>query len=353
MTLKPVLFFLLLFISYAAVAQHPDLTERIDSLIQMQRPRALNGIVMIAREGKPIYSAMHGVSDVAQQKALQAHDQFIIGSLSKQITAVLLLQEVDQGRVSLEDTLNTYLPDLQATWADSVTIHHLLNHSSGIVSLDKPLAFTPGSQFTYSPLIGYELLASVLEKISGETYADLAERLFAHCGMEDATVPVFYGNRSQARQNLVYSYTEEEEGVLVQEKYALQDIAFATPSGAIISTAQDLTRWNACLHQGKLLKEASYQAMTTASVVRAGHRWGDLGYGYGLQINEQNGIVEYSHSGALVGFIATSLYYPADNLSVIVLENVAPNFEDMSRAFFFHDQIRSIVQAELVVNRHE
>lgn len=353
MSIRAVLIFLLLFASFMARAQHAEFIVKLDSLMKVQSPGAFNGIVMIAQQGELIYLAAHGVSDIEKQKALQANDQFIIGSLSKQITAVLLLREVDKGRLSLQDVLSTYLPDLKASCADSVTIHHLLNHSSGIVGLDKPLAFRPGSRFAYSPIIGYELLASVMEKTSGETYAELAGRLFAHCEMEDTTVPLLYGNRSPAQQNLVHSYSEEEEGALTQEKYTLKDIAFATPGGAIISTASDLIQWNECLHQGKLLKEASYQAMTTASVTRAGHRWGDLGYSYGLQMDEQNGIVEYSHSGALLGFISTNIYYPADNLSVIILENVTPNFEDMSRAFFFHDQIRGVVKAKLMMNRHE
>lgn len=339
---------LMMLISHVALGQAQDFVAKVDSLLKMNSPRTFNGVVVVAQEGKGQYAKSLGLAEIEQAKPLQLKDQFIIGSISKQITAVLLLQEVDKGRISLRESLSTYLPDLEQSWADSVTLHQVLNHSSGIVGLDQPLAFKPGTQFLYSPILGYQLLTRIMEKTSGKTYATLASELFRHCQMQNTTVPSLYEQGS-----LVHSYSEEGERNLIKEDYDLKALEFLTPGGGIISTAEDLVLWNEYLHQGKLLKESSYQQMTSASIDRPHPRWGSVGYGYGLQVDEQDQHLEYSHSGALVGFISTTLYYPAQKISVVMLENIAPDFEDMPRAFFFHDALRKLVKEhEFFLTKH-
>lgn len=272
----------------------------------------------------------------------------IIGSISKQITAALVLQEWEKGNLSLQDPVKNYLPELQENWADSVSIHHLLNHSSGITAPDQALAFRPGTQFAYSPIVGYELLAKIIEKSSGESYVDLAKKLFDSCKMKDTSLPALYDAQPASQKKLVKSYSEQADGTFVQEQYALKDIVFATSSGGMISTAEDLMLWNECLHQGKVLQEEAYRVMTRSSIARPNHRWGEIGYGYGIQISEQDQQLEYSHSGALLGFVSTNIYYPESKTSLIVLENMTWDFEEMERAFFFHDQLRKIVKESLL-----
>ncbi len=338
----PLVFTLCLLLTLAGIASfgQSSLTTSIDSLLKTTSPRSFNGVVLVAQYGHVQYAKAQGFADMQKKQPLTIDDQFIIGSISKQTTAVLVLQELDERHVSLQEPLSKYLPDLKENWADSVTIHHLLNHTSGIIGLDQPLAFKPGTQFAYSPIIGYQLLAEIVEKTSGESYEVLITRLFKKCGMRHTTIPALYN-----QGKLVSSYTEKPDGSLTKEKYSLKEIAFVTPSGGVMTTAKDLLRWNECLHQGKLLTPKSYQLMTTRYITRPNHRWGDLGYGYGIQVSDQNDHLELSHSGALLGFIATNIYEPASQTSIVVLENVAPDFEDMQRAFFFHDQVRDIVKA--------
>lgn len=337
---------LLAFTIHFTFGQKVSFSTKIDSLLQTDTPRKFNGTVIISRNGDIQYSKSYGLADVDSNTAIKPNDQFIIGSISKQITAVLVLQQVDKGRLSLTEPIKLYLPELSSSWVDSVSIHHLLNHTSGIIATDKPLAFTPGTQFTYSPFVAYELLANIIEKASGETYASLAKRLFDSCKMMQTTIPALYDQREAPNKNLISSYYEDSDTILVREKYKLQDIAFATPGGAIISTARDLVLWNKCLHRGKLLKKESYKLMTTASTDRPGHRWGTMGYGYGIQIIDRKEQLEYSHSGALLGFISSNLYYPDSKISLVILENISTDFDDISRAFYFHDQLREIIRAK-------
>lgn len=323
-------------LSHPLSGQSP-LNVRIDSLLHLTAPRPFNGAVVTVRNGKTVYAKSHGFADSARKTPLRVDSQFILGSISKQTTAVLVLQELEKGNLSLQDPIRKYLPDLQANWADSVTIHHLLSHTSGVVSEDKPLAFRPGTGFLYSGILGYRLLARVAEKAGGKTYPELAAALFNRCGLRHTTIPALY-----RKGRLAGSFTEAPGGELQPHRYQLEDLEPPTPAGGVISTAADMAQWNECLHGGKLLRASTYKLMTTVYAARPHARWGEVGYGYGLQVDQGGGVVEYSHSGTLAGFIGTNLYYPASGTSIVVLENVARDFNDQIRAFYFHDQLRQL-----------
>lgn len=324
-----------------------SLKTKLDSLLSVTSPRPFSGVIVISQNGKMIYANSAGFADRDAQTPLRVTDQFLIGSISKQTTAVLVLRELDGGRLSPDDRVGKYLPELKASWADSVTIHQLLTHTSGIESADKPLAFKPGTKFAYSPFLGYQLLAKIAEKTSGKPYATLTRELFSQCNMKNATIPALY-----RKGRLVSSYIEEPGGAIKRENYALKDLEPDTPAGAVIATAEDLARWNECLHNGKLLSEKSYKLMTTAYANRSHPRWGEVGYGYGLQVDRQDGQLAYSHSGWMAGCIGTNMYFPAINTSVVVLENTGWDFNNQVRAFYFHDQAWKLVKDNQLRSRN-
>ncbi|MDR1200439.1 MAG: beta-lactamase family protein [Tannerellaceae bacterium] len=117
------------------------LVNSIDSLLAANSTKPFNGIVLIAKEGKTEYLKMTGFSDFDTKTPFKIDDPFVVGSVSKQFTAAVVLQEYDNGRLDLHAPIRTYLPDLSESWVDTVTIHHLLTHTHGIVSLDKPTLF--------------------------------------------------------------------------------------------------------------------------------------------------------------------------------------------------------------------
>ena len=141
-------------------------------------------------------------------------------------------------------------------------------------------------------------------------------------------------------KGLVKGYSELANGTL-QLAESTPD-TFQLSAGGVIATAEDLVKWNEILHNGKLLSDSTYRRMVTASARRA-HRWGELGYGYGVQVGYRQGVPEISHNGNTPGFISTLIYYPESRTSIVVLENVAWDASDLGRVFYFHDHIRNLV----------
>lgn len=319
------------------------LGKSIDSLILATSPRFFNGVILVSKDGKTVYSKSHGYSDLDKKTPLKMDDQFLVGSISKQFTATLVLREMQAGRIRAHQTIRHYLPDFKQSWADSVTVQQLLNHTSGITAWDKSLAHQPGSKFAYSN-INYTILGKIVEKTSGKTYAALTAELFARCRMSSSTAPPGPGRKSNIKK-LVKGHAETDKGKFKQENILkLLDLPImGVPAGGMISTAGDLAKWMQCLHTGMLLADSTYQMMITNAVTRP-HRWGELKYGDGIQVDRLDDIPELSMSGYVPGFIAMMLYYPKTKVSIVVLENISPSLADEGRAYYFQDQIRKIVR---------
>jgi D-alanyl-D-alanine carboxypeptidase len=324
-------------------AQPATITSGIDSIIQRTTPRAFNGVVSVSQNGQTLYQKAYGLANREQQTALTLKDQFVIGSLSKQITGALILLEVETGRVQLNNKIKQYLPRLTAKWTDSVTVEQLLNHTSGIVKLDQPLQNRPGRVFAYSN-INYDLLGQILENVTGKSYAVLATQLFDKCSMRNTVVP----GGSKKIPYLVKGYMQEPDSSLTPTGDDLLQLLHS-PSGGIVSTVADLQRWNNCLHNGKVLKGATYKTMITPTSERTS-RWGNLGYACGVQVDNLEGIQEISHSGYVPGYIAVNIYYPQKHLSIIVLENTGWLADDMDYTFYMEDQIRKLLRAQIAAD---
>ena len=149
---KTVLSFLLFLCMNTSGQQKESWSAKIDSLIQTKQPITFNGVILITKKGKPQYSKAFGLKDLQTKLPLTMNDQFEIMSNSKQITSVLLLKEVEKGKVDLDSPIKKYLPYLKQSWADSVTVHQLLNHTHGISDIEKSLLFKPGTDFKYGNL---------------------------------------------------------------------------------------------------------------------------------------------------------------------------------------------------------
>ncbi|WP_143309022.1 serine hydrolase domain-containing protein [Chitinophaga vietnamensis] len=314
-------------------------TAQLDSLFRLVQPRPFNGVVLISQNGKTIYQLAHGVRGDKDSPPLQMEDQFIIASVSKQFTAVMVLQLVDKGMLQLNIPVKRYLPDLQYPWADSVTIHQLLNHTSGLTSpngidLDAALAFPAGSRFAYAN-IDYSLLEKILEKVSGQSFETLANSLFQRYGLKHTTA-------SLHAAHLVAGHKEMPDGSLHTNTGPYR-IPLA-PAG-IITNAADLAKWNELLHGGQLLSDSSYRHMTTNGSAYTHSVFGNNHYSYGIMSDENDGATAFWHTGYIDGgFISLNLYYPAKHLSIVMLENVAYSTSNFPRAFFFEKQCRELAK---------
>lgn len=325
--------------STAKLAEQDHLSHRIDSLIQVKNPRVFNGVVLISKNGKNIYEKAYGFSNRDQQTKLRMDDEFSSMSIAKQITATLVMLQVEKGTIELQKPIGTYLKDLKYDWVNKVTVHHLLNNSSGIDAweLKNQLLFEPGTQFKYSN-IGYGTLGRILESTTGKPYEMLVTELFAKCGMNNS----FYPN-SQNQLKLVNSYAMTKNGISVVNEFPYSQDLY--PGSHLIINVRDLAKWNDMIHNGKILKEESYQKMIQYSITNAHPLFGEkeIGYGYGLRINDKAGIYEIGHTGFSppAGFTAVNLYYPEEKISVTVLENQAT--DDFDIAYYFEQAIRNMV----------
>ncbi len=282
-----------------------ELTSEIDSIISKNK---FNGVVYLSTDSIDIYSKSIGFSDLENKTKIDINDQFVIGSISKQITAVLILREYEKGKIGLNDTIGEYLTEINQTWVKLITIHQLLTHTHGIVDLDKPLQFIQGSQFQYSQL-GYELLAQILQKVTGKTFKDLSTELFNQYGLKNTFHP-----NNKAYKNLVKGYEEGENGILEYTEHSLDNYASA---GSFISNVRDLKRWNQLLYAEKLVKKETLELMKTKYATRIHPIFDTIDYGYGLifKAGEQN--IQIGAFGYAPGFVSACYYYPQTKLNLV------------------------------------
>lgn len=325
----------------SSAQQKNNYSTKIDSLLKVKKPREFNGVVYIQQNGKTKYAKAYGFTDFNKKAQLKIDDKFSTMSIAKQFTATLILQEVEKGTIDLQTPIRKYLPDFKYSWADTVTVHHLLNHTSGLYSenMDKPLKFKPGTAFSYSN-VGYYVAGLILEKQSGKSFESLVTTLFKKCKMNNS----YYPNETNSKF-LVKGHTIKKDGTFKLNEKSDFDADNYFGSHLIV-TAPDLAKWNECLHNGKVLKPVTYKMMTNYVITDQHQVFSEkpIGYGYGLRINDKADIYEIGHTGfhPSEGFTAVNLYYPKTKTSVVIMENVGN--ENFDIAYYFEQEIKKIVK---------
>lgn len=319
----------------------PDFQNGLKRFFSDPAHKGFNGIVYIAQHGKERCQFVRGYADLERKTPLRLKDQFVVGSVSKQFTAVLVLQTVEKGLIKLDLPIRHYLPSLTQSWADTITLHHLLTHTDGIQSLDKPLLFPAGTQFRYNQL-NFDLMAKVLEARSGRSFAALAQDLFKKCAMKRSLHPDLKDFR-----HLVKGYTMREGGSLEEVQDAYTHIYAA--AGGFISTATDLVKWNEALNGGWLLQEANYTRMTQAQkgAIRQHPVFGETAYGYGITVGMHENLLQLGQTGYCDGYASMNFYFPQSGVSVVVLSNVIPDEDDLKKAFKTHTDVLEMLRAFL------
>ncbi len=319
-----------------------DAPSLIDWRLEATSHKPFNGIVMVAQNGATRYARCFGMADLFKEIPLKLSDQFVIGSISEQITAVLTLQTYEKGIIKLNIPIRHYLPNLPNKWADSVTVDQLLAYTHGIDEDDpeKPLKFKPGSAFDYSRR-GYDLLAQILEQTTHKSFAQLAGELFIRCGMNNTCHPDAHKD-----SNLVKCY---EDGGHSQLKVIIPGKLKQVPPVAacgFISTAEDLATWNNCLHNNKLLSPKTYELMITPkkNAIRQHPVHGPTLYGYGITTETLNGLVQLGQTGSTSGYPCMNFYYPKTKTSLVILSNTAWEPGQPQKTFQHHLGIQKLVK---------
>lgn len=335
----PFLFSILFSSSNSYGQQKDDYAAKIDSLIQTTSPRSFNGVILITQKGKTKYAKAFGYADFEKKIPLTLKDNFRIQSNSKQITAVLILKEVEKGKIDLQSPIRKYLPELQQTWADTVTVHQLLNLSSGVTAIDKPLVFRPGTDFLYN-VPNYTLLGNIIEKVTGKTYIEAANDLFKELKMKNS----FCYEEGKNQNRLVNGYVQTKNVFKLREHQIMgKGWLDFIPAGGIVSNVKDLNMWDSKLHKGKILKPETYKLMTSYNITAQHNAFGSekIGYGYGVRISDKTPVKYIGHAGMGLGFASVKVYFPKKDVVLIVLENQYN--EESSLNYYFEVKIREIV----------
>lgn len=313
----------------APIEQHLD-----GALAPMFKPNWPGATVIVTRDGKPVFRKAYGLANVAENTPMQPDMQLRIGSITKQFTAVGILMLAEQGKLSVKDDVRKYLPDFPDK-GSIITIENLLQHTSGIpnytalksfrelpdagvtlsqvfgVFAKEPLDFAPGERYSYSNS-GYFLLGLIIEKLSGMKYQDfVAKNIFEPLAMQDTA---HEGFERSARRHIKGHRMNGREVEAVKDI----DVTLAYSAGALVSTVDDMARWDAAVSSGKLLKPATWrQAFTSCHLPKEA----PCNYGYGWNIGTLAGHKMIHHGGSIPGFTAQALRLPDDKVFVAVLAN--------------------------------
>jgi CubicO group peptidase (beta-lactamase class C family) len=310
---------------------------RIDSVVKTDiLPRGFPSVsIAVTRGGRTLLERAWGVADVSTGQKAEPTTTYNIGSMAKQFTAALVLKLADRGKLSVTDAIGRHLEGLKSEW-NSITIDQLLNHTSGLArdfDTGRPeadfvpsdsliaaaardsLATMPGTAFAYSNT-GYMLLGVLVEKLHGKPYSIvLRDEIARPLGL---TSLAWCDNVK--KDHAATGYVRSSDGKATPRGFvhSSQDLG---PSG-ICSTAVDIAKWNAALHNGKVVSTASYKAMITSRGAAMGK------YGFGLVPRKAPwGSPAINHDGEDNGFSSHNGWYPAESLSVTLLYNALPRLE--------------------------
>lgn len=349
----------LLFTSTVMFAQTHS--EKIDQLLaKYQEYGQFNGSALVAMNGKLLLKKGYGQANMEWGIPNQANTKHRLGSITKQFTAVLILQLANQGKVDLQANVSTYIPDYPKEAGDKITVHHLLTHTAGVpnytsfpdffatksrnphtpeelvgVFSNLPLEFTPGAQFAYSNS-GYALLGVIVEKVTGKSYETaLKEMIFDPLEMTNTG----YDHHDRIIENRASGY-QKTGSTYINADYLDMSIPYA--AGSMYSTVEDLFLWDQALYTEKVLPKKYMDLMFTPYVEAFG-----MHYGYGWSVGKvplgETGIEQdiITHGGGINGFNTLISRLPKDKEVVILLNNTGgANLSDMSKGInaILHDQ---------------
>jgi len=314
-----------------------NLSRTLDSLLSPQFKLTEPGIaVLVAKKGEIIYKKAFGSANIELNTPLQPDMVFRIGSITKQFTAVAILQLAEQGRLTLQDSVRQYIKDFPSK-GHTITLEHLLTHTSGIrdyadadssnpfieredftpVRLinyfkDWPLEYAPGSKYSYSNS-NYVLLGYIIQLVSGQDYHQyLKDHILTPAGLRHTG----YAEERTIIPGRVQGYMRNR-GFFENTDYQTLSMGFAC--GDLLSNTEDLYRWNNLVVSNSLISRSSVDKAFSPYKQTDGTF---SKYGYGWFIDTSYGHRCIHHEGQVSGFIALEMYFPAEDIYIAILTNV-------------------------------
>jgi CubicO group peptidase (beta-lactamase class C family) len=321
--------------SSSSAQQDTSLATAFDNILKEEF--SLNGTgvtVLVSARGKIIYKKALGMANIELNVPMQTDNVFRIASITKQFTALAILQLMEQGKLNLQDEITRFIPGYPMQGA-KINIEHLLTHTSGIQDYanmkdttqrgrtdvtpvqmiqyfqNQPMRFAPGSKYEYSNS-NYFLLGYIIEKITGKTYGQyLEDNFFRPLGMNNS----FYSSDTRIINHRAAGYTQGEKGI---ENASAISMTHPYAAGAILSTVGDLFKWNEAIQSYKLVKKETLDKAYTRYKLTGGK---ESNYGYGFRFGYIQESPSIWHGGLINGFMTMAMYLPKENVYIAVLSN--------------------------------
>jgi CubicO group peptidase (beta-lactamase class C family) len=321
-------------------AQLPDsIARRVDSVFVALDKRTSPGCALgIYTAGQIVYTRGYGSANLEHDIPITPRTVFDLGSTSKQFTAMSLMLLQRDGKLSLDDEVRQWIPELPA-YQKPVTIRHLIHHTSGLrdyltlmwlrgVNFDgvttagdalslivkqRETNFEPGSEYLYSNT-GYFLLSEIVRRASGKTLAQFAqERIFGPLGMQTTH---FHDDHTMIVPNRATGYAPRDSGGFAIAMSGFEQVG----DGSVMTTVEDLARWDRNFYEGQVGGGTLLEAMLVPGRLTGGRT---LEYAFGLVVGQYRGLRTVRHGGAWAGYRAELLRFPEQRTSVAVLCNHA------------------------------
>ncbi|MBB6094760.1 CubicO group peptidase (beta-lactamase class C family) [Povalibacter uvarum] len=313
----------------------PSMQDQVDQIMHDYDGDVPGASVLLIHNGNPVIKRSYGLADLATRAPAKPETNYRLASVTKQFTAASILLLAQDGQLQLDDPISKWFPDLPAA-TDAITVRHLLSHLSGLIDYEEVIPpqmtgqlhdadvlkiletqdktyFAPGSSYRYSNS-GYALLALIVERVSGKTFATfLRERIFQPLRMmntvahEEGVSVVAHRAFGHSLENGAWARTDQS-----QTSAVLGD-------GGIYSSIDDLANWDAALYDDRLLTDSSRELAFTP-VTKTDDPTIEYAMGWRITREETGGTTLW-HSGETKGFRNVIVRYPDEHLTVIVLTN--------------------------------
>ncbi len=305
----------------------------VDQLMQpIVSERSPGAAVLVVQNGRVVHASGYGMADLTTGRPIDTDTSFELASVSKQFTATAIMLLFKQGRLQYETKLSQFLPEF-SRFAQTVTVRHLLHHTSGLPEyLELPatkeqlnakdfiqqlaaskLLFAPGERFDYCNS-NYMLLARIVEIVSGESFpAFMQKRVFKPLAMDRSLV---YDSTCPRITNQALAYQPSADSKCGFEELPASELDQIYGDGSVRSTVQDLAKWEHCLRRFALLGQATASQSHISGQLTDGTA---TGYGFGWSVHPESGLVE--HSGLWSGYTSQYSRYLKEDLTIVVLSN--------------------------------
>jgi len=335
------IFISLLIISYNLQAQPPaeNITNKLnDYLVSAATAYKFNGVALVARKGEVLLHKAYGWKNIVDNTYIDTASIFPILSITKSFTAMVILKLQEENKLSVKDKVSKYLPDFPN--GDKISIENLITHTSGLynytddigeedsaivnhpvarkrvldIFYNKPLSYEPGQGFDYNNS-GYYLAGMIIEKVSGKTWEqNIRDLIFDPLKMNSSGFD--FNGLPEKEKVTGYQFLDAQK----EKPYTFVDSTVSYSAGSIYSTTSDMYKWTQAIASRQILSKKSWEYAFKPHA---------SDYGFGFRINNFFKKRYIKHSGGYPGFVSEFIYYPKEDVTIILLKNTGNYGEDL------------------------